>query len=50
MLSGYMTGTIGVVFADGAARGVSHKIDLKVLAALCTINGGEPITRADYLR
>lgn len=50
LLSGYMTGTIGVVFADGAARGLSHKIDLKVLAALCTISGGEPITQADYLR
>ena len=39
-----------VAFADGAARMLNPKIDPKVLKALCTIGGDEPINQEDYLR
>ena len=39
-----------VAFTDGGARQLNSKIDLKVLKALCTIDGDEPINQEDYLR
>ena len=48
LISTYNRGTAPVAFADGAARSISNKIDPKLLAALCTINGGEKISPEDY--
>lgn len=42
-------GVAAAAFADGADRSLSSKIDPKVLAALCTVNGGEEISREDDL-
>ncbi len=49
LLSAYSDGGVPVGFADGSARQLSHKIDPKILAALCTINGGEPIGQQDFI-
>ena len=32
------------VFGDGSVRFLGDRLDLKVLAAICTRNGGEPVT------
>ena len=40
---------VPVSFADGAVRALNPKIDPKVLKALCTIDGDEPITQKDYI-
>jgi hypothetical protein len=50
LLSGYFTDGVVTGFADGAARFLSKNIDPKVLKALTTIDGQEPITQEDYLR
>jgi hypothetical protein len=49
LLSGYTRDGVVAAFADGAVRIVSKKIDPRVLKALTTIDGGEPISQADYL-
>lgn len=50
LVSSFNPDRAAVAFADGSARSLSNKIDQKVLAALCTVNGGEEISREDYLR
>jgi len=50
LLSGYFTDGAVAGYADGAARFVSKNIDRKVLKALTTIDGGEPINQSDYLK
>lgn len=38
-----------VAFTDGSARQLNPKIDPKILKALCTIDGDEPINQHDYI-
>lgn len=43
-------GVAAAAFGDGTAGSLSSKIDPKVLAALCTVNGGEQISSDDFMR
>jgi prepilin-type N-terminal cleavage/methylation domain-containing protein/prepilin-type processing-associated H-X9-DG protein len=40
--------TVYFLFADGSIHGVSDSIDVDVLRALCTRDGGEPINGKDF--
>lgn len=44
LFSSYSRQGIVVGFADGSTRQLSYRIDPKVLAALCTINGGDAVS------
>ena len=36
------------LFMDGSTRWVSNAVDLNVMRALCTRNGGEPVSASDF--
>src|SRR5262249_34224578 len=42
------TGITYFAFADGAVHGIADTIDINVLRALCTRDGGEPIPATAY--
>lgn len=50
LLSSYSQYGVCALFADGSAKQLSKDIDLKLLIALCTVNGGETISHNDWNR
>jgi hypothetical protein len=50
LLSSYSQYGVCGLFADGSGKQLSKDIDPKVLAALCTVNGGEKLSHNDVIR
>ncbi len=49
LLSSYSQYGVCALFGDGSGRQLSKDIDPKVLAAICTVNGGETIKHTDFV-